>query len=487
MKLGRLALAAIAATVGFGSDALAANGSNFLHLYNGTDFFFGGFVNPQFPVGTNGVFRCFPSDQLFAPTKVVGTTTVPAGQYATKICALHFGTLTSTGKTASWPTIALSSSDGDCRFVIGSGLNFGLASATAFGAPAGSGYFIFGPLNASAQVNLLALISGLQFVNPFPLGTAVALQLDLNAVFGAPSTIAVPEGEALTYWQADDPLDAPGAYQYWIGSNDERNICSSMSYFASALTGAGGAVFAFLPTFEWGIFFGTLDATMSVAVAPSAAPVGGAETHQDPAAYINRMDVGTGGRTFSLTGLTPEGGNGLGFETLSLLTYDENNAFGGSGRLVFANLMSVNTGAVGSCGPWTPGYFAVPTGGPGGPALSNAIPQMPRIVGQLDAVALALIGNPVWVLSTSHNTLAGGGGPPPTAAAFPLFANFPVAHGGSTGNSGGFAIPVPAIPTLIGLEVFLSSVGLNGAGTSIAKLANNGHSHSNGFPIKFHP
>lgn len=482
MKLGRLALAAFAATVGFGANALAANGSNFLHLTNGIDFFFGGFVNPQFPVGTNGAWRCFPADQLFAPTMVVGTTTVPAGQYATKIQSLHWGTLTSTGKTAVWPTVSLTSSDGDCRFVSGSALNYGFASAVAFGGGPGSGFFAVGPLNSPTTpgvANLLALILNVQFVNPFPLGTAVGLQLDLDPLFAAPSTIAVPEGESLVYWMADDPADAPGAYQYLIGSNDERNICSSLSYFASAIGTAAGSAFAFTPVLEWGMFLGTLDATLAAAVAPSIAPTGGAETHQ--AGFANPIDVGTGGRTISLTGTTPEGGNGLGFEVLSLISYDEFNAFGGSNRLVFANLMSVNLNGTGSCGPWTPGYFAVATGGPGGPVLTTSIPQNPRIVGKFDAVTAALLANPIWLAATMHANVPGG-------AHYPMFGAFPtVGTSGSTGNNGGFGIPVPNLPALIGVELFLSSVSLNGAGTAIAAAANNGHSNSNGFPVKFHP
>jgi hypothetical protein len=485
MKLGRLAFAAAAAIVGFGADALAGNGSNFMALQNGADFYYGGFFNPQAPVGTHGAWRCFPGDQLHAPTMTIDPAgTVAPGNYATKICAIHWIVLTSTGKTAVWPNVVLSSSDGDCRVAPGGTLNYGFASSSAIGIP-GGGIFGFGPLNStSGLVNLLAWIGNVTFVNPFPLGTAVGLQLNMQPVFGSPSTIAVPEGESLVYWMSENPAEAAGSYQYYVGSLDERGICSSLSFLASAIGTPSGAVFAGLgaafgfaaPQFEHGMWLGTKDASFTAAVAVSVTDLGIANTHKTGA---NPIDIGTGGRTLSLTGVTPEGGNGLGFDTMSMHSNDENNAFGGSNRLHFANLSAVNLSAVANCGPWTPGYFAVPTGGAGGPALSGAIPQNPRIVGKLDAIALSLIANPVWVLSTTHADATGG-------AEYPAFPGFPVL-GGSSGNTGGFAIPVPNLPQLVGVELFLSTVGLNAAGTSIAANANNGHSHSNGHPLKFHP
>ena len=48
----------------------------------------------------------------------------------------------------------------------------------------------------------------------------------------------------------------------------------------------------------------------------------------------------------------------------------------------------------------------LPTGGPGGPTLSTSIPQEPRIVAQLDSIALSLIGSGLWVSLTTHSTTA---------------------------------------------------------------------------------
>lgn len=478
MKFGRLALAA-AASLGFAASALAGNGSNHLQLHSGLDFFFGGFLNPTAPTGTMGAFRCIPSDVLHAPTLVVDPTWAgfTQGTYAAKVCGLHFSALGSTGITAVWPNIVLSSSDGDCRFAPGGVLNYGFAStATVFGSGPGFGFFGVGPLNGSTPgaVNLLAGILNVQFGGPFVLGptgaTVYGLQLNIQPIFGSPSTITVPEGESLTYWMAENLVQGPGAYQYWCASFDERNICSSVSFLASAIGTPTGAVFGLPTTFEFGMHIATEDATLMVAVAPTAADIGLPNTTMGA---TNPMDTGMGGGTLSLTGVTPEGGNGLGFETFSFNSYDERNEFGGSGKLLFLNVRSVNALGTPSCGDWTAGYFALPTGGPGGPVLSTLIPQNPRIVAQLDAVALSLIGNPVWTLSTLHNTI-------PAGSEYPMFPGFTVINGGSTGNTGGFGIPVPNLAVLVGVEVYVSGTNLNASNTAIAKTSALGHSHQNG-------
>ncbi len=486
MKFGRLALAA-AASMGFAAAALAGNGSNYQQLLNGEDFFYGGFYNPIAPVGTMGVWRCIPSDVLHAPTMTVDPNgTVAPGNYATKICAVNFTACASTGIVAVWPTIALSSSDGDCRITAGTGttLNFGFASSAAFFGVGGFGFFGFGPGNSSTgTVNLLALIGNVQFGGPFSItaagATVYGLGLNLQAVFGSPSTIAVPEGESLTYWISESLTQGPGNYMYWTASEDERNICSSMSAIASAIGTPNGGVFRVPTNREFGMFISTLDSAMMAAVAPTAFDVGGANTTM-AVLGTNAMDTGTGARTISLTGATPEGGNGLGFETLSFNTYNENNAFGTSGVLMFANLMAVNALGQPACGPWSAGYFALPTGGAGGPTLSSLIPQNPRIVGKLDIVALNLISNPVWTLSTIHNTTAGG-------TEYPMFPGFTVTNGGNSGNTGGFAIPVPNLGALVGVQLMFSGVGLNGSNSAIAKTSNNGHSHTNGYATMFFP
>lgn len=480
MKLGRLAFVA-AASVGFAASAFGANGSNFLQLMNGIDFFYGGGYNPQNPpVGvTNGFWRCVPSGVLHAPTHAISGP--DAGTYATKIDALHFTSCASTGAAATWPTIALSSGDSDCRAVVGGGLNFGFASAAAFGGT-GLGWFAVGPTSGT-QLNLLALIFNATFPGPHQAGLSGAivygLNLQVSPVFGV-SSITVPEGQSLTYWMADDLAEGPGQYQYITGSENERAICSSLSFFASGVAAVGtvltGAVFGSPTQREWGMFISTVDGALMVATAPTVA-IPGSNTTMGAS---NPMDTGTGGLTVSLTGATPEGGNGLGgVEILSFNGYDQNNAFGGSGRVMFANLASVNVLAQPSCGSWSAGYFGLPTGGPGGPALAGG-PNFPRIVGQLDTIALNLIGNPVWTISTIHQMAAGGN-------QYPMFPGFPALIGGSTGNNGGFGIPIPALPALVGVELFFSGVGLNGGGTGIAPLANNGHSHANGWNTFFFP
>ena len=484
MKFGRLALAA-AASVGFAAAAFAGNGSNYQQLTNGIDFFYGGFYNPQNPVGTMGVWRCFPSDVLHSPTMVIDPNgTVAPGNYASKISSVNFTGCASTGITAVWPTIALSSSDGDCRLTAGTGttLNFGFASSAAFFGVGGFGFFGFGPLNSStATVNLLALIGNVQFGGPFTAGptgaTVYGLGLLLQPVFGSPSSIAVPDGESLTYWISENMVQGPGNYMYWVASEDERNICSSMSAIASAIGTPNGGVFRVPTNREFGMFVSTIDATTMAAVAPTAFDIGGLNTTMGAA---NPMDTGTGGRTLSLTGVTPEGGNGLGFETLSFNSNNENNVFGTSGVLMFCNLMAVNLLASPACGTWSAGYLALPTGGSGGPVLSTLIPQNPRIVDKLDTVALALINNPVWTLSTIHNTTPGG-------SEYPMFQGFTIANGGSTGNTGGFAIPVPNLAALVGVQLMFCGTGLNGSNSAIAKTANNGHSHANGYATLFFP
>jgi hypothetical protein len=293
------------------------------------------------------------------------------------------------------------------------------------------------------------------------------LQLDLTAGSGSPSSITVPEGESLTLWMAEALTQGPGNYQYWTASEDEQALCSSLSGLASAIGTPNGAVFAMPPNREFGLFIATDDASLMVGIAPNPAGFGGPTM-----GTANPMDTGTGGRTISLT--TPPA------PTLSFNSYDEGNDFGGSGKIVFANLMGVNTVGSASCGAWSPGYAALPTGGPGGPVLSSLIPQQPRLVGQLDLVALNLATNTAWTLATTHNVTPGGN-------QYPMFGAFPAAMGGSTGNNGGFAIPIPNLPPLVGVQLFFSALGLNANNTAIAKNANNGHSHSNGYATIFFP
>lgn len=458
------------------SQALAGSGSNYLQLMNGIDFFYGGFLNPLQPNGTHGAFRCIPSDILHAPTRVIDPNATPGtlGTYAAKISSLHFTACASTGSIASWPAIVLSSSDGDCRFAPGGTLNYAFASSSALFGGAQNGWIAVGPQNGSTpgQTTLLASILNLTFAGPFSAGptgaTIYGLQLDLTATIGGPSSIAVPVDNSVTYWMSDNPVQGPGVYQYWVASADEQSAASSLTFFASAIGTPGGGVFSFPQTFEWGMFVSTLDATLMAAVPAlpfSSGPTMGTQ---------NPIDTGTVGRAISLS-LTSGGGS----QTLSFNSYDEGNVFGGSGKIVFANVMAFNSLGQPSFGPWSPGYTPLATGGPGGPVLSTQIPQQPRLVGKIDAVALALAQNPLWLLATTHQVTPGGND-------YPMIPGIPAAMGGSTGNNGGFALPIPNLPLLIGVQLYFSELGLTPSST-LARNANDGHSHSNGFATMLFP
>lgn len=468
------------------ADAAAANGSNFLQLMNGMDAFFGGFLNPTNPPSnvTNGVWRCIPSQILHAPTRVSDPTDPLYGQYATKIDALHLTSCASTGAVATWPTIALSSGDSDCRVVVQGSLNFGFASAAAFGG-SGLGWFAIGPTSGTTPPSLLLLIFNTSFPGPHfagPTGAIVyGVELEIAQQVGTVSAITIPENQSLTYWIADDKAESPGAYQYFVGSTDERGLCSSLSFFASGVRAVGTAVSAWVVsrprTEEWGMFISTVDGTLMAATAPTIMNPGSDTTM----GTANPMDTGIGGLAVSLTGSTVEGGNGLGgHEILSFNGYDQNNAFGGAPRLLIANLAAFNSLGAPSCGAWSPGYVPTAFGGFGGPALSTAIPQQPRIVGKLDPLAITLLTNPLWLTLTTHSMVAAGN-------QYPMFPGYPSQIGGSTGNTGGAGIPLPILPALVGAELCFSGVSLNAAGTSIAPIANSGHSHTHGWTTRFFP
>jgi hypothetical protein len=483
MKLGRLGAAAFA-LVAFGASAEAGNGSNYIHLINGIDYFFG-----KAPVSGNfnGIWRCFPADTLYSPTKVVDPAgTVAPGNYATKVCAVHVSVAASANKVVTFPTLTLSSGDGDCAFLNAGtgGLNYGLGSIGGFGT------FVVGPNNGpSGTVNLLAAVGNLTVLNTWggagPTGaTVAALFFNLSQIFGSPSTIAVPEGESLVVWLQDDPNQfGPGQIQYWTGSNDERNICSSFSFL---LSGSGSA-FAFLPNFEWCLTIGTLDATLNQFVFSLEALGLGGNGGTDAMAVSTLAqpgDQGTGMRTISITGTDPfQSGGSIGSEIIGWNVYDENNPFGGSNRLTFINLWSLDIFGNPYCALGNhlnaPNQLVTPTGGPGGAPMSTLIPQEPRFVGQVDAVSNALLKNGLWLnFGQFAVTLAGIN-----------FPHFPAAAGisGGSGNTGGAAFTVPPLASVIGVELFAWNVNLTASGTAIAKTANNGHSHTNGSPWTFHP
>lgn len=475
MKIGRLTTA-LALSVGlFGASAHAGNGSNYLHLLNGVDYFFG-----KTPPNGNlvGIWRCFPSEILHSPTRVVdpNATPVTVGQYATKLEAMHITINGSPGSTLDFPTTALSSSPGDCRFLTsgGTAVNYFLASVAGFGT------VVVGPANGGGfgAVNLLAGVGGLTILNPAAApNIIVQLAVNLTAVFGSPSTITVPENESLVYWVQDDPNQTGVAdWQYWTGSFDERTLASSYSYLFS---GSTGTVFAFVPQFEWSIGLGSLDATLTTAIRSFGGGPSLLNAHDPASGFLGAagFDQGTGTRNISISGTTPP--NSTVGDVLGFAHYDNHNVNGGTNKLIFANLFRLVLPS-----PVTPvGHYAAtfinlhPLAG--GPALSPAIPQNPRITIALDLVTSALLANPLWTGGTTHGGAAGASNVP----------WFPAAAGvsGSTGNTGGFQIPIPPLPSIPGLDLGFSAVSLNAAGTAIAKTANNGHSHTNSYNVFFQP
>lgn len=477
MKVHSIALLVLASSAALGSRAEAGNGSNYIHMLNGIDYFFG--LAPYTgPAGLQGIWRCFPSDMLHSPTRVTDPMSPSAGAYASKICSVHQSTSASPGFTVVFPNITLSTSDGKCHFLRsgGAALNYGLATGT------GNGIAVVGPLSSQGTASTISgawSIANVGFTNPFTTpGMIIQSVLQLTGVFGTLSAIPVPDGDSLTLWHASPNNQTPGGgTHYWTGSFSERNLCSGNSYLLSggslsALTASG-----FNPAWEWSTGIGTLDATMTNIVSVGASGTG---SHAGPG-FTQPFDAGSGTRTVSVTGTglfaaTTSVGEVLGFNS-----YDENNVFGGSARLVFTNLWKFTSNGGPNCtdaATPNPNEVVAPTGGPGGPQLS-ALGNQPRVVAQLDTLALALAANPIWTAATIHTTSAGGSNLP----WFPA----PAGISGSTGNGTGFAIPVPPLASLVGVTLFSSSVGLNAAGTAIATLANNGHSHSNGTAATFFP
>lgn len=449
MKLGRLAVASLAVSVGLGSMAEAGNGSNYIHMINGIDYFFG--TAPYTgPAGLRGTWRCFPGDNLHSPTQVTDPGSPVVGQYATKICAVHQSVSASPGFTVVWPNITLSTSDGKCHFLASSGtaVNFAVASTGA------AGFAVIGPLTgqgAPATISGAWVIGGSGFTNPFSApNIIVATVLNLIGLFGSPSAIPVPDGESLTLWHADPNNQAgAGTRMYYTGSLDERNICSGYSFLLSGGAGSALTAIGFNSAWEWATGIGTVDATMTnvVSVGASGGGPSGLNAHASTTAFAQPYDPGTGAMTVSVTGTTPFAATSSAGDILGYQTYDESNPFGGANRLIFLNLWKLNVLGLGSCvngGTANPNVITLGTGGPGGPQLSP-LGTKPRVVGQLDTISLTLASNPIWTGATIHGTVAGGNNIP----WFPAAAGI----GGSTGNTGGFAIPVPAIPQIIGVKI----------------------------------
>jgi hypothetical protein len=241
--------------------------------------------------------------------------------------------------------------------------------------------------------------------------------------------------------------------------------------------------FAFNSAWEWSTGVGTVDATMTniVSVGASGGGPSGLNAHASTTAFVQPFDQGTGTGTVSITGTTPFAFTSSAGEIFGLSTYDDTNPLGGTQRLVFLNVWGLMTpSGTPTCSRRDPNFVQLATGGPGGPALTTLIPQEPRVVGKIDLATIALLSNPLWLAATIHATVPGGNNIP----WFPAAAGQP---SGSTGNTGGFALPIPQLAQLIGLQCFLSSVTLNAGGNAIAKFLNNGHSHSNGYSFLMFP
>jgi hypothetical protein len=487
MKLGRVAVAAVVLSAVMFADtkAEAANGSNYIHLMNGVDYYF---IKTPTLGNRPGIWRCFPHEMLHAPTLVVDAANPFVGTYAMKINAVHLTVTGSTGFLLQYPIIALSSNAVHCNFFTSGGsLNWGLASVAGLGV----GPFIIGPVgNGTTPINLLLIVTGLSITNPGAApGAIVQLALNLTTLMGSPSTIGVPEGESLTLYIGDNPnCLGPGTMQYWSGSVDEQNLCSSFSFLWSAGT---GFVFAFIPVFEWAIGLGSLDATMHTCITDgltAGVDVGLGDAMSPYWGFNPGFDQGSGSQTISITG-TAGGG-----ELLGISVYDEDNQYGGSGRLALCNVMGIDGTAsgLGTCvtrpmgpGGVPSGWISLPTGGPdllGLIKLAPFLPQDPRSVGQLDVLTNALLANAIWIMSVNHNTTPGG-------MFIPWWpANSGVISGGNmTGFNGGFAIPIPPFPTLPGIQLFFWNWATNASNTAFDHGQNAGHSLSNGYPVLFFP
>ena len=456
--------------------AEAGNGSNYIHLLNGIDYFF-----LQAPTNGNlrGVWRCFPADVLHAPTRVVDPTNPEVGNYAAKICAIHMTVQGSPAGPLLFPAISISTSEGTCHFTRSSGtaLNFGLVPLPSAGTNVG---VVVGPLSGNgvpaSNVTTQVVILGASITNPAS-APSIAIQLALNlaALPGSPSTIPVPDGDAMTLWHQENTAQTgPGNRMYWYGSLDERNICSGYSFM---LSGNGNTALGFNSAWEWSAGIGTLDATMTATITSTGGGATNLNAHAGTA-FSQPFDQGSGVRTVSLTGTTPFPATSTNGEFVGFAHYDESNAFGGSDKLVMLNLQGFESTGSATCDDRSPTFVELPTGGPGGPLLSPSL-NAPRSVARIDALTINLLSNPVWIAATTHRGLPGGSNIP----WFPAGAGI----SGSTGNTGGFVLPLPPTATLAGVKLYHSAVSLNATGTAIAALANSGHSHTNGGSILFFP
>lgn len=498
MKLGRYAVAALAlsAVMFTAQKAEAANGSNYIHLMNGLDYFFG--KTP--PAGQlAGIWRCFPQEMLHSPTLVIDPLSPEVGKYATKIVAMHLTCTSSVGTTIDFPVLSLSSAPGTCAFLTSAGtLNYALFSVSGFGTVIG------GPLDGGGPgaVNILAGVTGVSVTNPTAgpgFGVQIALNL-LGAFPGAASTIAVPDGESLVFFVQDDPNQfGPGTMQYWMGSADELFLCSGVGY--SFLLQPGGATVGGLFGYqEYAIGLGSLDATATpVIVSRQSGPgiTGITNTHSPSMGFNPGFDQGNGTLRISISGananrptlaLPPTQTEAIGFAV-----YDENNQYGGAFRLAYANLIGVLAAPCLSPPTFTPAPppFAgsAPNGPFAGPVLTAAFPTQPRSVLTFDALTNLVLSNPIWLAATNHSTNPGG-------LNIPWWVNAPptptpvadVSGSNGTGNHGGFMIPLgPPASSAVGLVVGFANFAVDPNNTFLDHGGAAGHSLSNSYQVIFAP
>lgn len=442
------------------TSVFAGNASNYVHLVNGVDF-----VMPQAstspsifssPGGTAlyGFWNCIDKESLYAPTMVVDPADSAFGTYAAKLDAVEINVTNAVGGPIQFPLIVLSSGPGTCTFLSGSALNWGIASGFGNGFRA-----IVGPVG-SGPATVRAAFPNVSFPNP-NIGGSTLYTLALTLTGGASSAVTIPEGENLTIFLHGDPAQTAAAPDGVAGSLNELALCSSHSYMVNSF--ASGAMtpkmFAFTPSFEWAFGVSSIDAVLQAYVPPGPS---GAEANG-----VFGIDGGSGAADISISALGP---GRFGF-----LVRDDDHPTG-CGRFVLGNVAGFRT-----CFNVA---LALPSGGPGGPVISTAIPQEPRIVGRVDAMTSAILRTvPHWLMLTGFDTVPGALNGPWV----PIPSSGPV---GASGVTGGTLLTVPNHPMLPGIELLWWSHPLNGSiatATAVDPLVNDGHSNSLSCATRFLP
>ena len=432
--------------------------SNPLFLFNGIDAV-SSFPATQGQVDT-GVLRCFDADLFHSPVRA------PAGagaEYSAVIEELYIGIDSSQsypGYQVRFPLISLTSSSGS-RHLIGEGGNQNFTFGFSFPFPNGH-RMVIGPLDGASGVKIHHLL-----LDQTPSAPSHSIgSVDIYTIPLDPP-VHVPEGHSVLVYVADDEWQTgPQTRQHFAVSNDERNLCRSYSFKVTQ----PGDLFSECPSNEeWCIGLGMRQAVTS----PTVSATSGSSAN---ASHL--FDGGSGARTVSLTGTTPElGGVSLGAEELGFVTYDVNHPNGGCARLVMANIKAINR----SCND--PG-IDLPTGGFGGPSFGSSIHEDPRIPIKIDVMTNTLLASP-WVVLTMHDTVPGGVNQP--------WAPVPAGTSGATGVTGGATQTVPPLPSYVGVELAICSLALDahltdpGGPNAIDVEVGDGDSHSLTTTLTFYP